>query len=118
MHANHRSDEMTFKHYPENLRLTAKENMEARKMIAVNGSKRMIKAHLSKNRNSPVPLQALHNLQTKMRKEKQILGPENELVRVIEAMKTVPNATVRVIENDVQEFVGILLSLHLVKQIN
>lgn len=106
IHENHRSDKLTFQHYPENMRLKEDETIEVRKRIACGGCKALIKHDLMKNRDSPVPLKAIHNLQTRDRAERQGLTPDNELERLLETMNEIPDAIAHVIRNEENELIG------------
>ena len=76
-------------------------------MIICGGNKQRIKADLMKNRSSPVTLKALHNLQTKVRLEKQQIGPDNELEKLLENMMAIPNVIVEVATTEAGELIGI-----------
>ncbi len=87
-HANHQVNEQTFRHYPENVRLSPNEQLTISSMIETNANKRKIKDFLMEKRlesgnNAPVSLKSIHNTQTKHHKEKESLHVgENELQRL------------------------------------
>lgn len=104
-HENHRSDEQTFKHYPENLRLNADKQLEAEKLISLGVNKQRLKMYLMKD-GSTVPIKILHNIQTKQRNSYKKSSGQNELKDLLEEMNKVPNAKVRVYVNDEEELIG------------
>lgn len=65
-----------------------------------------MKAFFSKNRDAPVSLKSLHNLQTKVHPSKESDEPKDALKNLIDMMLKTPTAKVRVVENDQEEFVG------------
>lgn len=106
-HENHDTDRNTFLAYPESVRLTESEAAEATKMIEAGGSKQRIKALLSKGREAPVPLAVLHNLDTKNRLSKQTNNRKDDFKHLIDMMASIPNARIRIITNDQNEFIGL-----------
>lgn len=76
-------------------------------MIACGASKQKIKAFLSKERQAPVSLKSLHNLQIKMQAQKQPSNRSDDLNRLIDIMMEVPNSKVRVIITENEELVGV-----------
>lgn len=106
-HENHQTDRNTFLSYPENVRLTENEVELVKPMIACGASKQKVKAFLSINREAPVPLKVLHNLDSKMKQEKQSPNRRDDLKRLIEMMTQVPNARVRIITNENNELIGV-----------
>lgn len=70
-------------------------------------SKQRIKALLSKGRDAPVPLKVLHNLATKNRLSKQANDRKDDFKNLIDMMASVPNARIRIITNDQDEFLGL-----------
>lgn len=106
-HENHKTDKKTFLCYPENVRLKDKEIKVATDMIACGANKQRLKAFLSVDRESPLPLKLLHNLQTKIHLEKQSADRSGDLQKLIEMMLSVKNARVRLIVNQQNEFVGV-----------
>lgn len=104
-HVNHATTQQVYDHYPENMRLKEDEETEVRNMIKVGGSKKLIKSHIEKKRETPVPIKLLHNLQTKM--NAAVEGPsENPLENLHASLSLVPNVRVRFISNQNDELVG------------
>lgn len=111
-HENHNTDKATYDHYPENLRLPAEKLPEVKKMISLGVNKHLLKLDLMADGKTIVPLKSLHNLQTKMRQEKQAEYGDNELQGVLKKMQEIPNAKIRVVTSDNNELIGMLLSFH------
>lgn len=105
MHENHNCDSQTFAHYPENMRLNAEQTQEVERMIAVGGNKQRIKAGLLSS-GANVQLKLIHNIQTKMRTEKQQLKGSGELQKLLEEFLQVPHARVDIIVNEENELIG------------
>lgn len=104
-HENHPVDQQIYDHYPENMRLNENELVVAEKMVAVDGNKKKIKMYLQKERGKPVPMKLLHNLQTKNNSKMQG-GSEPVLQKLYNALTRVPDARVRFISNQDDEFIG------------
>lgn len=107
-HENHQTDRKTFLAYPENVKLTESEATNIKPMIACGSSKQKIKAFISKSREGPVSLRALHNLQAKMHNESETCSRRDDMQHLIKMMTGVPNARVRIITKENDEFVGVL----------
>lgn len=105
-HENHQINVQTFRHYPENIRLSTEEKKEVKLMLATAGNKTKIKAQLLARRieqanNMPISLKSIHNMGTAVRLEKENLHiGENELQKLLDSMLKVPNAAVRVLRNE------------------
>lgn len=116
-HANHQVNAQTFRHYPENVRLSPNEQLTISSMIETNANKRKIKDFLMEKRlgsgNSvPVSLKSIHNAQTKHHKEKESLYVgENELQRLLDSMIKVPGAKVHVLRDENNELVCIFFKM-------
>lgn len=104
-HEGHGVDAVTYAHYAENLRLNDEDTMEAQKMIRVDGNKKKIKMLLMRKLGKPVPIKALHNLQTKMSSEQQC-DPDDTLASLHEILSKIPNATVKFVTNQHNELLG------------
>lgn len=76
-------------------------------MIEAGGSKQKIKALLSKEREAPLPVKLLYNLDTKIRLAKQPNCESDDFKNLVEMMGTVPNARIRIITTDRDEFLGV-----------
>lgn len=99
------TDQQTYDHYPENLRLNDEDTAIAKQMIAVGGKKQKIKMHLTEKREKPVLLKTLHNIQNNMQNEKNV-GPENELHKLYNILNAIPDATVYFITDDDDNLLG------------
>ncbi|KAJ6636939.1 hypothetical protein Bhyg_09665, partial [Pseudolycoriella hygida] len=93
-HKNHDTDEVTYTHYPENLRIPKEKLPEVRRMISLRVNKQLLKADLEADGTSIIPLKALHNIQTAMNKEKQSNYSSNgDLQKILEKLEATPNCT-------------------------
>lgn len=103
-HEGHMTDQQTYDHYPENVRLNSTETKKAEEMIAAGGNKKIIKMQLMNGREGKsVLIKALHNIQTKMQKN---IGTANgDLVTLYDILAAIPGAMVRFISNDENELV-------------
>lgn len=104
-HRNHATDQQTFDHYPENMKLSPEHEKLAKEMIATDCNKRKLKVQLMKVTGKPVAMKTLHNLQTKTQFELSN-GDGNDLQKLYDALTATPGSTVRFITNDENEFVG------------
>lgn len=104
-HQNHATDQQTFDHYPEKMKLLPEHEKLAKEMIAMDCNKRKLKVQLMKATGKPVSMQTLHNIQTKLQ---SVLsgGSGNDLQKLYDALTATAGATVRFIANDENEFVG------------
>lgn len=84
-HTFHIPNKQTYLHYTQNLKLTQEEEEMAKKMIDCGGKKSKIKLNLMVNREAPVSLKTLHNVQTKM--NRSLNTDDDELTSMINAMK-------------------------------
>lgn len=106
-HTNHSTDEQTFKHYPENMRIDDDKVDNIKKMILMGASKRILKIDLMADGKKIIAMQLLHNLQTKCRKEKEIAYDGNDaLQKLLNQLKGIPNANIRVVVDDNNELIG------------
>lgn len=104
-HENHNQDIATFQCYSENLRLKDYEKQMVSELIECGANKVKVKAKLMEKRGgAPVMLKSLHNLQTALFKDEK---GENELKTMINEMKKIPNATIRVAVNENNEFLSV-----------
>lgn len=106
-HENHQTDRATFLSYPENVKLTESEVKLVSPMFACGASKQLVKAFISKDREATVPLKLLHNLDSKLKQQKQGFNRKEDLIRLIEMMMQVPNGRVRIISNEENELIGV-----------
>lgn len=108
-HENHNVDRQTYLHYPENMRLTADEKAAVTEKIKCGSNKQRIKVDLMEKRNGqPIAIKCIHNIQTKMRADvHQLIAEQTELEKLLENMKQIPNARIKVVVNESNELVGI-----------
>lgn len=110
-HTNHQLNEQTFRHYPENVRLSNEEKVKATTMLQSKGKKALIKANLMTERIAngnfaPVSMKDIHNLDTKDRLGKeQLRDGENELEKMLNCMLQLPGAKVEVLRDENNELV-------------
>lgn len=104
-HENHRSDETTFKHYPENLRLDKKQKKDAKKMIHLGVKPTVLKSHFMKQGKN-VALKTLHNLKTMQQNSCKPLNELTELDHLLEELQKIPNARIRICTNEDGELIG------------
>lgn len=92
-HTFHIPNKQTYLHYTQNLKLTEDEENMAKKMIdCCGGKKAKIKLNLMINREAPISLKSLHNVQTKM--NRNLNTGDDELTSMINAMKKIPGAKI------------------------
>lgn len=103
-HENHLCDQVTYDHYPENLRLSNEAVEKAKEMIEVGGNKQKMKSYLTKRYGKPVLLKTLHNLQTAMQKNK--IPQVDELQQLYDILSEIPNANMCFVCDDNDDFVG------------
>lgn len=107
VHENHATDEVTYNHYSENLRIPPEKLQEVEKMISLGANKQKIKANLMQEENRIVSLKTLHNIQSKLRHQNQHKYDGNdELQKIFQKLQEIPNATVRVVTSDQNELIG------------
>lgn len=105
-HENHATDQMTYDHYQENMRLSPVEQSQAMKMISMGANKKKMKMDLMNQRGGkPVSLKNLHNLQTKMQQHTKN-SSTNDLQTLYECLSQIPRAKVRFIINQANEILG------------
>lgn len=104
-HENHRSDETTFAHYPENQRLNNKQKKKANDMIRVGVKMTKLKSYFMEQ-GTTVPLKTLHNMKTKQQNLNKCLDESNELKQLLQELQKIPNATIRVYTNENDELIG------------
>lgn len=110
---HHQSNEQTYNHYPENVRLSTEEIQKASTMLQADGKKLKIKASLMQERiekgnRAPVILKAIHILnRINLQKKEQLKNGENELEKLLNSMLQVPGARVEVLRDENNELVCI-----------
>lgn len=104
-HANHATDKQTYDHYPENLRIKKDKLKDVERMVSLGVNKHKLKADLMKD-GDIVPLKTLHNIQTRLQMGLQQNYSGNQLAKMLERMREVPNARTRVIVNSDNELIG------------
>lgn len=103
-HTNHSCDLQTYLHYPENLRLTKDETDIAKTMIQCGANKQKVKINLMTNRESPISLKSLHNLQTKQNKS---TTGDDEFTTLLGLMQNIPGVKIKVAYDDENQLIGI-----------
>lgn len=107
-HENHDTDEATYAHYPENLRLPEAQIAKAKSVISCHGNIQMLKSQLEKEEQHPVSSKYLHNLRAKMQLEKKnaVYGT-SDLEKMISEMQKVPGAKIHVAQSSSNELIGV-----------
>lgn len=105
-HENHSTDKSTFDHYPENMRISEDKIKNVEKMISLGVNKQKLKVDLMADGETIVSLKTLHNLQTKMRLSKKGNSNEDHLQKLLERLREVPNARIRIVTNEDNELIG------------
>lgn len=105
-HQFHSSDRQTFLHYNENMKLTKKEEELAKTLIECGAKKMKVKTNLMGQREAPLRLKSLHNVQSKINKT-LLADPNNELVSLLEQMKKIPGAKIKVAVDESNDLLGI-----------
>lgn len=104
-HQNHLCDQMTYDHYPENMRLSKEDATTASQMIKVGGKKQKIKAYLSEKTGKPVLLKTLHNIQTKLQNQDKV-APDDEIYKLHDILAEIRDANVSFIVDEEDLLVG------------
>lgn len=104
-HQGHGTDQQTFDHYPENMKLSPEHQKLAESMISLDCNKKKIKVDLMKLTGKPVAMETLHNLQTNLQNGKSNSNG-NDLQKLFDALTATEGSTVRFIANEANEFVG------------
>lgn len=105
-HKFHACDRTTFLHYNENMRLSKTEEETAKTLIQCGAKKMKMKTNFMGQREAPLSLKSLHNVQTKMNKS-LLVDPNNELVSLLEHIKKIPGAKVKVAVDENNDLLGI-----------
>lgn len=104
-HRNHMTDQQTYDHYPENVRLSGEVLVTAQQMIRVGGNKKKIKLDLTRQTGKPVLMKTLHNIQTKDQAQK-FVGPDDAFLKLYDILAAISNANVCFITDEGDELVG------------
>lgn len=105
-HENHSLDEVTYNHYPENMRIDAEQLESVEKMIELGANKHKLKAHLMKDGKTNVALKTLHNIQRKVIQRKEDNNDGDVMQKLLERLQQVPNARIRVVTSEESELIG------------
>lgn len=105
-HENHALDDVTYNHYPENMRVPEDELKSVERMIALGVNKHKLKVDLMKDGKTIIALKTFHNIQTKLRVEKEGINANDILEKLLERLKEIPNARIRVVTNHDSELIG------------
>lgn len=105
-HTNHAIDSETFKYYPENMRIDDDKMDNVKKMISIGVDKRKLKVDLMADGKKIISSKTLHNIQTKLRLEKQNAYEGDGLQKLLSRLKEIPNARIRVFADDNSELIG------------
>ncbi len=92
------------------MRINETETAFVSEMIQAGANTQKIKNILMARRGGrPVSLKSIHNIHTKLRRDvEQLIADQTELEKLLENMKSIPNARVKVAVNDENELLGIL----------
>lgn len=105
-HENHNTDKATYDHYPENLRLPEEKLKDVERLLRLGVNKQKLKADLEAE-GLIVPLKILHNIQNKMNRSRQnAYTGDDELQKLLQQLREIPNATVRIVTNEDDELIG------------
>lgn len=105
-HEKHNTDKATFDNYPENMHISADKIKDVEKMISLGVNKQKLKADLMADGVTNVALKALHNLQTKIRKQKEGSSDEDYLQKLLDRLNEIPNAKIRIVTCQDNELIG------------
>lgn len=110
VHENHNTDEQTYKHYAENMRLNEEEVNYVAESIRNGANKQKIKNILMEKRDGrPIALKSIHNVQNKLKRTiEHLIDEQTELEKLLENMNKIPNARIKVAVNENNELLGIL----------
>ncbi|KAG4068436.1 hypothetical protein HA402_004776 [Bradysia odoriphaga] len=108
-HENHRVDEATFAHYPENMRIDPAKLESVEKMIELGVNKHKLKADLMKDGKSNISLKTLHNVQTKQRLKQQGSNDADIMEKLLERLRQVPNARIKVVTDEKLELIAVVV---------
>ncbi|KAJ6639190.1 hypothetical protein Bhyg_11930, partial [Pseudolycoriella hygida] len=98
-HETHSCSKEIYDHYPENMRLSAEQKAQVRKLIEAGANKRLIKTAIMKETAKPIMAKQLHNLDTKMKLAKH-QGAGTDLQKLYDALMKEQGATVQFISNN------------------
>lgn len=102
LHENHRCDEKTFSHYPENTRLTPEERKMATDMIECGASKQKLKKHIMQR-----SIEFEKFAQFVNSKNQIDMNDTNELKSLLMEMEKVPDAKIEISKDDEDNLIGI-----------
>lgn len=88
------------------MRISADKVESVQKIISLGVNKQKMKTDLMSDGKTIVSLKHLHNVQTKLRLRKEANYQGDDLQKLLERLREIPNARIRVVTNEENELIG------------
>ncbi|GAB6021989.1 hypothetical protein CHUAL_014177 [Chamberlinius hualienensis] len=104
VHNGHPINEKSFKHLPEQRRLSRQEKMEAEILLSCKASKKQVQTFLMQKTNKVVLMKDIHNIASKI---KYLPSNTHNLQELILELKGIPRSMTLVVENEQDDPIGV-----------